>query len=164
MAPVRAKPAKKKSAKKSAKKKTAKSSDAKTLPTGKSPEAFIAAVEHETRRADAQEALALFEKITGEPPVMWGPSMIGFGQYHYKYESGREGDMFAVGFSPRKATMVFYVMGSLGDDEPLLKKLGKYKTGRACLYVNKLADIDVAVLTKMIEKSYRATIKKYGAA
>ena len=104
----------------------------------------------------------MFKKVTGEKPKMWGPTIIGFGEYHYKYESGREGDMLNVGFSPRKANMVMYVMGSLGDDEPLLKKFGKYKTGRACLYVNKFDDIDLGVLEKMIAKSFKATQKKYG--
>ncbi|MEZ5918075.1 MAG: hypothetical protein R3C40_11035 [Parvularculaceae bacterium] len=83
--------------------------------------AFIDGVEHETRRKDAKKLLAMMKKATGEQPKMWGPSIIGFGEYHYKYESGREGDMLAVGFSPRKANMVLYVLGSLGADEPLLK-------------------------------------------
>ena len=135
----------------------------KTAPTTQSVTAFINAVENKTRRRDAKTALALFKKITGEKAKMWGPSIIGFGEYHYKYESGREGDMLNVGFSPRKANMVMYVMGMLGDDEPLLKNLGKYKTGKACLYVNKFDDIDLTVLEKMIAKSYKATKKKYGA-
>ncbi|MEL7487759.1 MAG: DUF1801 domain-containing protein [Pseudomonadota bacterium] len=134
----------------------------KTAPTAASVASFIDGVENETRRRDAKTALALFKKVTGEKPKMWGPSIIGFGEYHYKYDSGREGDMLNVGFSPRKANMVMYVMGSLGDDEPLLKTLGKYKTGKACLYVNRFEDIDLAVLEKMIAKSYKATKKKYG--
>ena len=135
-----------------------------TVPNAASVTAFINAVENDTRKRDAKTALALFKKVTGEKPKMWGPSIIGFGEYHYKYESGREGDMLNVGFSPRKANMVMYVMGSLGDDEPLLKKLGKYKTGRACLYVNKFDDIDLKILEKMIAKSYAATRKKYKTA
>ena len=92
---------------------------------------------------------------------MWGPTIIGFGEYHYVYESGREGDMLNVGFSPRKANMVLYVMGSIPDDDPLVAKLGKHKTGKACLYINKLDDIDLKTLEKMIKKSYLATKKKY---
>ena len=136
-------------------------SENKTKPTKQSVTAFINAVEHPTRQRDAKTALALFKKVTGEKPKMWGPSMIGFGAYHYKYESGREGDMFNVGFSPRKANMVMYVMGCIPDDDPLMDKLGKYKTGRACLYVNKFDDIDLKILEKIIAKSYAATNKKY---
>ena len=143
-------------------KKAAKKTDVKTKPTAQSVSAFIDAVENDVRKRDAKTALALFKKVTGEKPKMWGPTIIGFGEYHYKYESGREGDMLNVGFSPRKANMVMYVMGSLGDDEPLLKRLGKYKTGKACLYVNKFEDIDLGVLEKMIAKSFKATKKKYG--
>ncbi|MEL6506361.1 MAG: DUF1801 domain-containing protein [Pseudomonadota bacterium] len=99
--------------------------------------------------------------MTDEKPVMWGPSIIGFGQYHYIYDSGREGDMLNVGFSPRKSSLVLYVLGSLGSDEPLLKTLGKYKTGRACLYINRLADVDMGVLEKIIAKSFRLTNEKY---
>ena len=161
---VKKKPAPKKkgTVKKVAAKKSAKKADLKTKPTVQSVTAFINAVENDVRKRDAKTALALFKKVTGEKPKMWGPTIIGFGEYHYKYESGREGDMLNVGFSPRKANMVMYVMGSLGDDEPLLKKLGKYKTGRACLYVNKFDDIDLGVLEKMIAKSFKATQKKYG--
>ncbi|MEM9495871.1 MAG: DUF1801 domain-containing protein [Pseudomonadota bacterium] len=154
----------KKTAKKKSAKKTVKKTGAVTVPTGASVKAFIDGVENETRRKDAKTALALFKKITGERPKMWGPSIIGFGQYHYKYESGREGDMLNVGFSPRKANMVMYVMGSIADNEPLMKKLGKYKTGNACLYVNKFDDIDLGVLEKLIAKSYKATLKKYPPA
>ena len=161
---VKKKPAPKKkgTVKKVAAKKSAKKADLKTKPTVQSVTAFINAVENDVRKRDAKTALALFKKVTGEKPKMWGPTIIGFGEYHYKYESGREGDMLNVGFSPRKANMVMYVMGLLGDDEPLLKKLGKYKTGRACLYVNKFDDIDLGVLEKMIAKSFKATQKKYG--
>ena len=133
----------------------------KTRPTGASVTAFIDAVENDTRRRDAKTLLAMMKKITGEKAKMWGPSIIGFGEYHYKYESGREGDMLNVGFSPRKANMAVYVMGSIADDDPLRDKLGKYKTGRSCLYINKLEDVDLKVLEKLIAKSYKATLKKY---
>jgi hypothetical protein len=135
----------------------------KTKPEKTSVAAFINAVENETRKSDAKVILSLMKRATGEKAVMWGSSIIGFGQYHYKYESGREGQSILAGFSPRKANMVLYVLGSLGDDEPLLASLGKYKTGRSCLYINKLEDIDEKVLIKIIEKSYKATKKKWGA-
>lgn len=133
-----------------------------TVPTGASVTKFIDAVENETRRKDAKTLLAMMKKITGDKAVMWGPSIIGFGTYHYKYDSGREGDFMLVGFSPRKANMVLYVLGSLKDDDPLLGKLGKFRRGRSCLYVNKLDDVDHGVLEKLIKKSYDTT-KKYWA-
>jgi len=158
---VRKAPAKKTTAKK---KVTSKKGDLKTKPNKQSVPAFINAVENDTRKRDAKTALALFKKVTGEKPKMWGPTIIGFGEYHYKYESGREGDTLNVGFSPRKANMVMYVMGMIKDDDPLMQKLGKYKTGRACLYVNKFDDIDLNILEKLIAKSYKATKKKYKSA
>ena len=142
-------------------KKTAKKADLSTRPTASSVESFIDTVENETRRKDAKTLLAMMKKVTGEKPVMWGPSMIGFGSYHYKYESGREGDMLAVGFSPRKANMVLYVLGSLGDDEPLLQKLGPYENGKSCLYVKSLDKVDLGVLEKLVAKSYKATKAKW---
>ena len=152
------KPAKKKTAKKKAVKKSA---NAVTVPTRASVTKFIDSVENETRREDAKTLLALMKKVTGDRPVMWGPSIVGFGQYHYKYDSGREGDFMLVGFSPRKANMVLYVLGCLGGDEPLLKKLGKHKHGVSCLYVNKLDDIDLGVLEKLVKKSYETTSKRW---
>lgn len=137
--------------------------DMKTKPTAVSVTAYINGVENETRRKDAKTLLAMMKKVTGEKPKMWGPSIIGFGEYHYKYESGREGDTLNVGFSPRKANMVLYVMGSIPEDDPLRKKLGKYKTGKSCLYVNKLDDVDLKTLEKIIDKSYKATKKRWAA-
>ncbi len=157
--------AKKKAAKRKApaeKTAASKKAEMKTKPTAQSVTAFINSVENEARRRDAKKILTMMKKITGEKAVMWGPSIIGFGTYHYKYESGREGDMLLVGFSPRKANMVLYVLGSLGDKDPLLAKLGKYKNGRACLYVNKLEDVDENILGKLIAKSYKATATKWG--
>ena len=138
-------------------------SDNKTRPTGASVTAFVNAVENDTRRRDARTLLAMMKKVTGEKPKMWGPSIIGFGEYHYKYESGREGDMLNVGFSPRKANMALYVMGSIAEDDPLRDRLGKYKTGKSCLYINKLEDVDLAVLEKLVAKSYKATLRKYAS-
>lgn len=123
---------------------------------------FIAAVDHDTRREDALRLLDIFHEVTGETAKFWAPSIIGFGDYHYKYESGREGDSPNVAFSPRKARLVLYIMGYVGDDHPLMAKLGKYKTGKVCLYVNKLADIDMDILKQIIRLSYDATIEKYG--
>ena len=155
---VKKKAAKKKApAKKATKKTAAKKTDMVTVPNKISVTAFIKAVENDQRRKDAKTLLALMKKVTGEKAVMWGPTIIGFGTCHYTYESGREGDMMLVGFSPRKANMVLYVLGSLDESDPLLGKLGKYKRGRSCLYVNKLEDIDMAILEKMIAKSYKNT-------
>lgn len=127
----------------------------KTLPTKASVRKFVDGIEHPTRRSDARTLLVLFKKITGENPVMWGESIAGFGQYHYKYESAREDDMPMTGFSPRKANLALYVMDGFKDRDALLTKLGKHKTSAACLYINKLADIDETILSKLIEKSYK---------
>jgi Domain of unknown function (DU1801) len=135
----------------------------KTKPSKASVAVFVNAVENETRKRDAKTILAMMKKVTGEKPVMWGPSIIGFGRHHYKYESGREGEALTVGFSPRKANMVLYVLGCMYNNDPLLARLGKYKTGRSCLYINKMEDVNENILIKIIEKSYKATIKKWGA-
>ncbi len=156
MAVKRKAPAKKKTVKAS------KSAGAKTVPTTQSVTAFINGVENETRKKDAKTLVAMMKKVTGEKAKMWGPSIIGFGEYHYKYESGREGDMLAVGFSPRKTNMALYVLGSLGEDEPLLKKLGPYKNGKSCLYINALDKVDLSVLEKIVAKSYKTTKAKWG--
>lgn len=157
------KTAKKSPAKKAAKKPAprSKKADLKTKPTAVSVEDFIRAVENETRRKDAKTLLAMMKKVTGERPKMWGPSIVGFGEYHYKYESGREGDMLAVGFSPRKANVVLYVLGSLGEDEPLLKKLGPYKHGKSCLYLTDLSKVDLKALEDIVAKSYKAAKAKW---
>jgi len=138
-------------------------SENKTKPTRASVTAFINSVENDTRKRDARTLLAMMKKATGEKATMWGPSIIGFGEYHYKYASGREGDMLLVGFSPHKANMALYVSGSISENDPLRKKLGKYKTGRACLYINKLEDVDLKVLEKLVEKSYKTTKKNWSA-
>jgi len=142
--------------------KAAKQASLKTIPTAQSVTAFIDSVENETRKKDAKTLVAMMKKVTGEKAKMWGPSIIGFGEYHYKYESGREGDMLAVGFSPRKTNMALYVLGSLGEDEPLLKKLGPYKNGKSCLYISALDKVDLSVLEKIVAKSYKATKAKWG--
>lgn len=131
------------------------SSENKTAPTQVDPHEFISTVDTtEVRRRDARMLLEIMEEITGEPACMWGPSIIGFGQYHYKYASGREGDAAAVGFSPRKANLVIYGLQYPPKAPPLLAKLGKFKSSVACLYINKLADIDLEVLRELIALTY----------
>lgn len=129
--------------------------EAKTKPTGVSVDAFLDAVEHPLRRADGHTVRNMMERITGERAVMWGPSIVGFGTYHYKYASGHEGDMCRVGFSPRKAKLVLYV-GGFADYEAMLERLGKYKCSKACLYLNKLFDVDQVVLEEIILRTYEA--------
>ena len=126
----------------------------KTKPTKVSVAAFVNAITDPARRADAKALVKLLQRATGEKPQMWGPSIIGFGSYHYKYESGREGDMPIVGFSPRKAATVLY--GVAGSRE-LLPKLGKHTTGKGCLYIKKLKDVDEQVLETMVVKAVAAT-------
>lgn len=128
----------------------------KTVPTTVDPLAFINTVDTTaTRRADALVLVEMMQEITGEPPRMWGPSIIGFGKYHYKYASGREGDAAAVGFSPRKANLVLYGLSQPPASAPLLATLGKFKSSVACVYINKLADVDLAVLRELIGLAYR---------
>jgi hypothetical protein len=123
---------------------------------------FINAVPDETKRNDSLALLELFTRITGEQPKMWGTSIIGFGTYHYKSErSKQEGDWLLTGFSPRKQNLTLYIMLGFGGYEDLLKDLGKHKTSVGCLYINKLADVDLAVLEKLIATSFTAIKKKY---
>ncbi|GAA0276501.1 hypothetical protein GCM10009127_16510 [Alteraurantiacibacter aestuarii] len=138
----------------------------KTQPTQTSADAFIAAVEHPGKREDAKVLDALFRNVTGVDPVMWGPTIIGYGSYHYRYDSGREGDICRVGFSPRKAKHSLYLLScsAAGDEAPfaaLREKMGKYSRGKGCLYVNKLADIDLAVLEQMIALSWNNSLERY---
>ena len=130
--------------------------DNKTKPTKLSVPAFIDALTDETRRADAKALVRLMQSATGEKPKMWGPSIIGFGIYHYSYESGREGDMPLAGFSPRKTATVVYGITEFSESEVLLAKLGKHTTGRGCLYIKKLADVDQNVLETLELKSVAA--------
>jgi hypothetical protein len=130
--------------------------DSKTKPTELSAAAFIDALPDETRRADAKRLIKLMQSATGEKPKMWGPSIVGFGSHHYKYESGREGDMPLAGFSPRKAATVLYGLMGSGESEALLAKLGTHTTGKGCLYIKKLADVDQKVLETMVVKSVAA--------
>lgn len=141
--------------------------DLKTKPTDAGVAAFIDALDNATRKADALVLLDIYADITGLQPVMWGPSIIGYGSYHYTYDSGREGDMCRAGFSPRKANLALYLMGGYSDAATgekmaaLRDRLGKHKTGASCLYINKLADVDVAVLKEMIALDLAWMDRKY---
>ena len=130
--------------------------EAKTKPSIVNVDAFIAAVEKPVRREDALVLREMMERVTGEPATMWGPSIIGFGSYHYQYASGHKGDTFRVGFSPRSANLVLYA-GSFPEYASLLERLGKHKVGKGCLYLNKLADVDLSVLEEIIRYSYKST-------
>lgn len=129
----------------------------KTKPTNIRVPAFLDSCADEPRRKDAKTLAKLMQEVTGNEPAMWGPSIVGFDSYHYIYESGREGDMPIVGFSPRKAANVLY--GAIGFDgaEALLAKLGKHTTGKGCLYIKKLADVDMKVLETLVKRAVAAT-------
>jgi hypothetical protein len=139
-------------------------SDNKTRPTNASVDEFLAAVEHPDRRADSLRLRALMEDATGESATMWGPGIVGFGSCHYRYATGREGDMPAVGFSPRKANLTIYVAGGFNSLEPILARLGKHKVGKGCLYLNRLADADAGALRDLILASVDAAAEIDAAA
>ncbi|KAA3663608.1 MAG: DUF1801 domain-containing protein [Chloroflexi bacterium] len=126
----------------------------KTRPTNQNVIDFLESVDHKTRRQDGLALLEMMKEITGEDAVMWGSSIVGFGTHHYKYESGREGDMPLIGYSPRKQSMTLYIMPGFDEYEDALAKLGKHKIGKSCLYVNKLADVDEGVLRRLIKRAY----------
>lgn len=135
-------------------------SELKTKITTQNPKDFLATIEPEQKRVDALALLSMFEKVTGEKAVMWGTSIVGFGKYHYKSErSSQEGDWMLVGFSPRKQNLTLYILHGNDKSQELLAKLGKHKTSGGgmggCLYINKLSDVDLAVLEKLIETSYQ---------
>ena len=117
---------------------------------------FVANIADANQQKDAKTLIALMSRATGEKPVMWGATMIGFGSYHYTYASGREGDWFVVGFSPRKRTTTLYIMDGFDEYQSLLSKLGKHSTGKSCLYIKKLDDIDIDVLERLVKKSVAA--------
>jgi hypothetical protein len=125
----------------------------KTKPNDASVEEFLNSVENEKKREDSFAILKLMEEITGAPPKMWGDSIIGFGSYHYRYASGREADWFLVGFSPRVQNLTLYIMSGFEEYDRLLEKLGKHKTGKSCLYIKKLEDVDTATLRELIQLS-----------
>jgi hypothetical protein len=135
----------------------------KTKPTKLSVAAFVDAITDEAKRAETKSLVKLLQRATGEKPTMWGPAIIGFGTYHYVYDSGREGDMMLVGFSPRKAALVLYGLTGHAGADALLGKLGKHTTGKGCLYVKKLADVDVTVLERLSAEAFVANRKKHSA-
>src|SRR5689334_1612577 len=136
----------------------------KTKATALSVTAFLDTVSDEARRADAKALLKLMQSAAGEKPKMWGPSIIGFGSYHYTYESGREGDMPVIAFSPRKAALVLYGVTGFSEAAALLARLGKHSTGKGCLYIKKLADVDEQVLEALVVKSLAAKLARHANA
>ena len=137
-------------------------SQRKTMENSADVNAFLDAVDNPRRRSDAKQLLALMRKVTGAPPKMWGPGIVGFGKYHYRYASGREGESLRVGFSPRKQNLVIYIMPGFSDYGEILEKLGKFRTGRSCLYVNKLDDVDLVLLEQLVRESFREMKRRYG--
>ncbi|HAD97245.1 MAG TPA: DUF1801 domain-containing protein [Cryomorphaceae bacterium] len=133
----------------------------KTKPNDEDPRAFLEALEDENKRKDALALLEMMQEISGCAPKMWGSAIIGFGSYHYQYESGREGDWFIAGFSPRKQNLALYIMSGFDRYNELLQKLGKHKTGKSCLYIKHLSEVNPEVLYKLVETSYRRMEEKY---
>ncbi|MBP3041436.1 DUF1801 domain-containing protein [Bacillaceae bacterium Marseille-Q3522] len=133
----------------------------KTKETDNSVIEFIENIDNTRKREDAYQLLDIFSETTGLKAKMWGPSMIGFGRYHYKYKSGHEGESFLAGFSPRKSAISLYLMMEGEKREQLLNKIGKYRSGKACVYVNKLADVEIEVLKEMIQESVNYLQKLY---
>jgi hypothetical protein len=138
------------------------SSELKTKPGHSGVEPFLASISDEQKSIDSKRLLKLMEKLSGQPPVMWGKNIVGFGSYHYVYESGREGDWFRVGFSPRKNYLSVYLPpGSADRTEALRSRLGKFKSGKACLNIKRLEDIDLQVLEEMIRECLAALEERY---
>ena len=135
--------------------------EAKTKLTERSVDSFIAAVEDDKVRADCYAIINLMEKVTCEKPRMWGPAIVGFDKYTYKYESGRSGEICMVGFSPRKANITLYILAGFSQQAELLQQLGKHKSGKGCLYIKKLADVNINVLESLIKESIRFLKEKY---
>jgi len=135
----------------------------KTRKTNASPTAFLDAIEDDARRKDCAALVRIMKRVTKAPPRMWGPSIVGFGSYHYVYESGREGDWFLTGFSPRKRDLTVYIMAGFDRYDALLEKLGKHATGKSCLYLKRLDDVDLDVLEELIQASVEHLAKRYPA-
>ncbi len=129
----------------------------KTKQTDASVEDFLNLIEDNQKREDCFEIVKMMKRVTKKEPKMWGPSIIGFGSYHYKYESGREGDSLQIGFSPRKQNITLYILSGADHETPLLQKLGKHSTGNVCLYIKRLAEVDKKVLQELIKKSFTKT-------
>lgn len=137
-------------------------SELKTNPSGASVEDLLGAIDDTSRRADARMLLDIMRSVTGEEPVVWGEKMIGFGSYHYRYASGHEGDWFLTGFAPRKNDLSLYIMAGFDRFPDLMSRLGKFKTGKSCLYIKHLQDVDADVLRSLIEASVDHMVKTYG--
>jgi len=133
----------------------------KTKPTNLSVTSFINSIQDEKKRRDVRKVAAMMREATGSRAKMWGSNIVGYGQYHYKYDSGREGDFMITGFSPRKQALTLYVIPGFGHFESLMNKLGKYKTGRSCLYIKRLSDVDEKVLKRLIASSVKHMRKNY---
>jgi len=133
----------------------------KTKPGKASVTAYINGIEDKQKRSDVKKVAAMMRKATGKRARMWGANIVGYGKYHYKYDSGREGDFMITGFSPRKQALTLYVIPGFKHFEPLMKKLGKYKTGKSCLYIKRLSDVDENVLNKLIVGSVKYMRKNY---
>ena len=133
----------------------------KTKPTGASVADFIGAIADAEKREDARVVAALMAEITGAPARMWGASIVGFGRYRYRYASGREGEFFETGFSPRKRALTLYIMPGFGEYGGLLERLGRHSLGKSCLYIRRLADIDLEVLRDLVRLSVQAIREKY---
>jgi hypothetical protein len=133
----------------------------KTRPTSGNVRAFLDGIENDRRRRDAKTVAKIMKRVTGQPPKMWGPSIVGYGSYHYVYESGREGDYLTAGFSPRKQALTVYIMSGFSKHDALMKKLGKHTTGKSCLYIKNLDDVDLKVLEELIERSVAYIKKRY---
>ena len=129
----------------------------KTKETNKSVDAFLAGVENQQKREDAKKIKDIITHITNEQPKMWGPSIVGYGSYHYEYNSGREGESLRIGFSPRKANLTIYFMDGFDKYHDQLKQLGKHKTSVSCLYIKKLEDFELTILKAMLKKSFKST-------
>ena len=136
--------------------------EAKTKKTEQSVDSYLEAIADPSVKEDCKTLIGLMQKVSGHPPKMWGPSIIGFGSYHYKYDSGHEGDICMVGFSPRKSNLSLYVLAGAPGQTDLLQKLGKHKAGKGCLYVKKLEDVDQDVLESLIKKGIDHIKTKFG--
>ncbi len=141
--------------------------EAKTKPTAIDAAAYIDAIENPVRREDAKVIDTMLRRVTGEEPRLWDPSMIGYGQYHYRYDSGHEGDSMRIGFAPRKAELVLYVLGvdseRQAEEDALLARLGKHRVGKCCLYIRRLDQVDMAVLEQLAMLSWQTMAKRYPA-
>ena len=135
----------------------------KTQPNDQKVEDYLNTIEPQQKREDCFAILKLMQEVTGEPPKMWGSSIVGFGQYHYKYESGREGDWFVTGFAARKKSLTLYIMAGFDDYDELMNKLGKHSTGKSCLYIKKLEDVDQNVLRELVKQSVDYMAEMYPA-